>query len=302
MNTVIYHSADYDGIFCWEIAKKFLPKEETVFIGWNFGDPKIHMPENGTVYILDLSPECLSSAVLTQEQVNRLIWIDHHKTSIEKYNEAIPGYRIDGVAACRLTWQWFASPKVGDIGIPVIESLPTKQYFIDRKVDEPLSVQLAGEYDIWDKRNPWAEMFQYALRAVEPDWDKLLLPSSESESDAYTLDLVNKGEIVQRYSQNVDASICKHKTWLMEWGGLKFLCVNSARFNSLFFAAKDIPETGHDALLGFCFDGKCWTVSLYHANHRTDLDLSEIAKKHGGGGHKGACGFTCSVLPFQLIT
>ena len=34
--TVIYHSADYDGIFCREIAHKFLPDAE--LIGWNFGD------------------------------------------------------------------------------------------------------------------------------------------------------------------------------------------------------------------------------------------------------------------------
>ena len=46
------------------------------------------------------------------------------------------------------------------------------------------------------------------------------------------------------------------------------------------------------------FDGKCWSVSLYHAKHRKELDLSLIAVKYGGGGHRGACGFTCDKLPF----
>jgi len=35
--------------------------------------------------------------------------------------------------------------------------------------------------------------------------------------------------------------------------------------------------------------------------HRADFDgifCREIAKKYGGGGHKGACGFVCKVLPF----
>jgi hypothetical protein len=54
--TVIYNSADFDGIFCREIARKFLPQAE--LIGWNFGDPKIPVPK-GAFYILDLSPECL---------------------------------------------------------------------------------------------------------------------------------------------------------------------------------------------------------------------------------------------------
>ena len=59
-----------------------------------------------------------------------------------------------------------------------------------------------------------------------------------------------------------------------------------------------VGETGHDALCGFYFNGKKWTVSLYHAKHRTDLDLSKIAVKYGGGGHRGACGFTTEIFPF----
>jgi uncharacterized protein len=299
--TVIYHSADYDGIFCREIAKKFLP--DATLIGWNFGDPLIDFPNEGNVYVLDLSPSVFNKETKLIDNT-RLIWIDHHISAIREWSAQINGYRIDGVAACRLAWQWFRHwvPDLydGKGGINTYWERPTKQDFIDRKVNEPISVQLAGEYDIWDKRNPWAETLQYSLRAVEPDWGKLLLPPEDPESDAYTLDLVNKGEACQKYAQNVDASVCKHKTWLMEWEGLKFLCINSARFNSLVFAAKDVPETGHDSLMGFCFDGKGWNVSLYHAKHRTDIDLSVIAKKYNGGGHRGACGFTCKQLPFTL--
>lgn len=292
MNTVIYHSADFDGIFCREIAKKFLP--DATLIGWNFGDSLIPFPKDGIVYILDLSPDCLEAQVPNPpntDNKSRMIWIDHHKTSIEKWSADIPGYRIDGVAACRLAWQWFKFNG---------EPTSTKEHFVGRIVSEPLAVQLAGEYDIWDKRNPWAETFQYSLRAVEPDWTMLLLPPEDKRGDEYVLELLKQGDAVQKYAQNVDASICKSRTWLMEWENLNFLCVNSARFNSLFFAAKDVAETNHNALLGFCFDGKGWTVSLYHAKHRTDIDLSVIAKKYGGGGHRGACGFTCKTLPFAL--
>jgi uncharacterized protein len=302
--TVIYHSADYDGIFCREIARKFLPDAE--LIGWNFGDAKIAMPK-GLVYILDLSPECIegiaglgqTACIDEHDFLKRIVWIDHHKTSIEEWPSSIRGYRLDGVAACRLAWQWFLLHDAWDpreIYPPY--DLPDKQAYLDRKVHEPLAVRLAGEYDVWDKRDPRAETFQYALRCspITPKgWDYLL-----SSDEGFALELLHGGEVAQRYAQATDASTCKSRTWLMEWEGLKFLCVNSARFNSLFFAAKDVPETGHDALLGFCFDGKCWTISLYHAKHHTDLDLSEIAKRHGGGGHRGACGFTTKTLPFSL--
>ena len=40
--TVIYHSADFDGLFCREIAKKFLPDAE--LIGWDWADAKIPFP------------------------------------------------------------------------------------------------------------------------------------------------------------------------------------------------------------------------------------------------------------------
>lgn len=296
-NTVIYHSADYDGIFCREIAKKFLPPD-TEFIGWNFGDPLIEYPMEGTLYILDLSPDCLNQVPLNG--ACKLVWIDHHKTSIEKWPSSITGYRIDGVAACRLAWQWFAT--YNNSRNPMADhfaTLPDKEAFVNRKVDEPLAVRLAGEYDIWDKRDSRAETFQYALRCSNQP-DESLQSLLETNVDTLIEEMLKTGSAAQHYAQRTDASICKYRTWLMEWEGIRFLCVNSARFNSLFFASKDIPETGHDALLGFCFDGKCWTVSLYHANHRKDLDLSEIAKKHGGGGHRGACGFTCQTLPFQL--
>ena len=89
-------------------------------------------------------------------------------------------------------------------------------------------------------------------------------------------------------------------SFLAKWEGLTFLCLNG-RGNSLTFASLDVPETGHDALLMFFLNAhREWVVSLYHARHRTDLDLSTIAVRNGGGGHKGACGFTCKTLPFTL--
>jgi len=291
-NTVIYHSADFDGICCCEIARKFLPAD-TTFIGWNYGDPLIPYPDEGFVHVLDLAPDCLIHT--PQRAAESLIWIDHHKTSIEKWPNQVLGYRIDGVAACRLAWQWFWKHSIESF-----PQLPNKLAYTERGVSEPWAVRLIGEYDIWDKRDPDAETFQYSLRIGDPIWSVLLDPSHLNNGILVRKMLV-EGQIAQAYSRRVEASICKTRTWVMQWEGLYFLCVNTARFNSLFFAERDIPETGHDALMGFNYTGQTWTVSLYHAKHRTDLDLSEIAKRHGGGGHRGACGFTCGVLPFELL-
>jgi hypothetical protein len=106
MVTVICHSADYEGVFCREIAKKFLGDKDVNYIGWNFGDPKIPMPSEGKVYLLDLSPECLQHNPDGLDWF-RIIWIEGRQTSNYKFPAAIPGYRIDGVASSWLAWRWF---------------------------------------------------------------------------------------------------------------------------------------------------------------------------------------------------
>lgn len=300
---VIYHRADFDGIFCREIARKFLPEAE--LIGWDYGDPvpKLY-PDSGPVdpvqlYMLDILVDGLMNHP-------KLIWIDHHKSAMEKYGNHIAGYRIDGVAACRLSWQWFESTIRGQHDPNTrdgeITQFPwaTKQDFIDRKVSEPLAVRLAGEYDIWDKRDPNAELFQHGLRSQELndcDW-ALLLESYLGAPGAndFVRRLLSAGKSIQYATTHQNESIIKSAGFDLEFEGLKFLACNHARYNSHLFTAGLKPE--HDACFGFCWrDGK-WTVSLYHAPGKEHHDLSAIAVKYGGGGHRGACGFRTDKLPW----
>lgn len=292
--TVVHHSADFDGIFCREVARKFLPSD-TEFIGWDYNDPKLVFPPEGIVYVLDLSPDCFDSRYSGIDGA-RFIWIDHHKTAIDKYGTLFPGYRIDGVAACRLAYQWFLQQERKALGM--IWLLPDKTEYVERRTEEPIAVRLAGEYDIWDKRDDRAETFQYGLRS------RLLLPVDYQEmltgSANITELLLEDGKICQRYQRNCDREIMGSRSFRVTWEGLNFICLNSAFYNSLSFAALDVPESGHDALMGFRFDGSQFTFSLYHAKHRPDIDLSLIAAKHGGGGHRGACGFRLPELPFPI--
>lgn len=295
-STVIFHRADYDGIFCREIARKFLPPD-TEFIGWDYGDPRIPLWDGwreAPLYVLDLSPDCLAD--LWSQDQSKIIWIDHHKSAIEKFSADIPGYRIDGVAACRLAWQWFIFTRN--------VALPEKRLFVERHVSEPLAVRLAGEYDVWDHRDNDADVaFQFGLDSQrELDWKKLLYDGDgEHKSDSaaqYVTNLIDDGCAAMQCYAKRDADVMRTRSFLMDFEGLKFLALNTARCNSNTFNARDIPATGHDALLAFYWTGEKWSVSMYHAAHRKDLDLSKIAVKYGGGGHRGACGFTAAKLPW----
>jgi hypothetical protein len=277
---VIHHSADFDGIFCREIAKKFLP--DATLIGWDYGDPvpdPTVISSDDQLYMLDISVESLMGHP-------RLQWVDHHKSAIQKWPN-VRGYQIDGVAACRLAWQFFTHPE----GTP--DPLPEKEDYIERRVSEPLAVRLAGEYDIWDKRDPNAELFQYGLRSCDISgyWPNLLRDDEETVAS-----LLDRGEAVQYAKAQENEGIIKSYGFDVDFEGLHFLACNHARFNSLLFTAGIKPE--HDALLGFNWSGKEWRVSLYHAPGKEHHDLSAIAVKYGGGGHRGACGFRMKSVPF----
>jgi hypothetical protein len=294
--TVVHHSADYDGIFCREIAKQFLGSSAE-YIGWDYGNPLLPFPE-GQVYVMDLSPECFISPLPDINEVGRrLIWIDHHKSAIDQWPEGLPGYRIEGVSACRLAWQWFFY----NLRNSNLWQGPTKSDFAMRNVNEPLAVRLAGEYDVWDHRGDGDLEFQFGLDAMQDlDFKKLL--ASGTESELYVADIVGAGTDAMNCLRKREGDIMKTRSFVSKFAGLNVLCLNTARCNSQTFAAKDVPETGHDALLAFYFNGKSWFVSLYHAAHRTELDLSIIAKRYGGGGHRGACGFRSDVFPIPVVS
>lgn len=320
--TVIFHSADYDGIFCREIARKFLPEAE--LIGWDFADKPLSdfllalplvvmdLPVD-RVFGLEFKDGWICKDGNQKQPIDRwdsgnITWIDHHASSIANHPPSIPGYRIDGVAACRLAWQWFSAKEryckttslTGKEDADWFQNhypFPTKQDFTDRKLEEPIAVRLAGEYDIWDKRDPNAELFQHGLRSQNLDgmWPLLLSTDGDLPTKAVT-HLLNAGTAVEYAQKRQDEFIAKNRSFDVEWEGLKFMAINAVRCNSLTFEAATRPD--HDALMGFFWNGKEWSVSLYHAPHRKDLDLSAIAVKYGGGGHRGACGFRATSLPF----
>lgn len=309
--TVIYHRADYDGLFCREIARKFLPDAQ--LIGWDYGDDVPDVDTGGhelvQLYMFDISiPELMDYP--------RLIWIDHHKSAIEKYNvgdafSGSPGriaYLIDGVAACRLAWQWFRMQS--EMAKPENQGgmwpLPDKLEYVNRSLPEPLAVRLAGEYDIWDKRDMNADLFQHGLRSQELTqdiWDSMLVNEERCQdlaADSGTITvhgLLEAGRAIQYAKTKEDADIIKAYGFTVHFEGLTFLACNHARFNSHLFTAAIKPE--HDALLGFNWSGTDWRVSLYHAPGKEQHDLSLIAVKYGGGGHRGACGFRVKDIEFR---
>jgi hypothetical protein len=302
--TVIYHRADYDGLFSAAVCKKFLP-EDTNFIGWDYGDPLIEFPAEGRVFIVDLSPDCVR--ILTDENSRRLIWIDHHKSSIEKWdaiNEWVLGYRIDGVAACRLCYQWFThDDRSGGLGWV----LPKLEAYQRREVSEPLALTLAGEHDVWDHRDPDAVLFQYGLTAGGYGLDDGLASLLDSPKepgvtrglvfpgDVETRHLVREGYAAMNWQREFALTVANERGYVREWEGLRFFILGSCHARgSMWFPLDSVPAEV-DALMAWRYDGNLAHFSLYHHVGHEHHDLSQIAVQYGGGGHRGACGFALPI-------
>lgn len=282
---VVHHSADYDGLFSGCVANHWLTKQghDVDVKGWDFGDePAQGSVDIEKVYVLDLPPDAITPyAVPDYLHCPPTVWIDHHKSSIEKWNAFAEGFRIDGVAACRLAWQYFQGCR------------PSLQDFKERQVDEPFALTLAGEYDVWDKSDPDAEKFQYGLTAngfkYEADLKCFLLRGG----DSYARELCREGEAAMKWQQAYAAQVCQDRGYKVVLDGLTFWCLPSPHArNSMWFPQSAIPA-GIDGLMCVRIQGNGQvSVSLYHCPGEERHDLSTIAQRFKGGGHRGACGFS----------
>jgi hypothetical protein len=326
---IIYHDADFDGKLSNEVCRYWLskhhPEAAIHSYGWDYGRPlplpyidearttTMGWPCFDAIYIVDLSVDELMSR---PELRDKIVWIDHHKSAIEKWDRRsevaagpgmFTGVRIDGVAACRLCWQWLAFEN-GPHGDPRLHPsdiyTPSKQDYIDRKVNEPQLIRLAGEYDIWDHRDPNAKILQFGLRACSSRELRELVAwqfDGRPEGCGLLENVIGGGRLIKSYMDKQNEEYAAQMAGDVIWEGLIFLAINSSHRNSDAFlgAIKD----HHDALLNWRFDpkSKLATVSLYHAPGKEHHDLSLIAAKYGGGGHKGACGFRVNLSTLEQI-
>jgi hypothetical protein len=318
---IIYHDADFDGKLSNEACRYWLnrlhPNATIHSYGWDYGRP-VRPPHDwpnvnhniapadwtdyDAIYIVDLSVDELMAR---PELRDKIVWIDHHKSAIEKWDAtpsdaephpgAFRGIRIDGVAACRLCWQWFVNPG-GDLGV-----LPSKQEFIDRKVKEPALIRLAGEYDIWDHRDSRGKFLQFGLRSIdEAEFRELLRAQFAGLDNHHLAAVIETGESIKSYVDKQSDEYSAAYAHTFKWEGLNFCALNiGQRGNSDLLKGGIKPE--HDACFAWRYDGKQVLVSLYHIEGKTHHDLSLIAVKYKGGGHKGACGFRITLGKLEEI-
>jgi oligoribonuclease NrnB/cAMP/cGMP phosphodiesterase (DHH superfamily) len=268
---VLYHGGGCADGFCsaW-IARKVLP--DATFMAVNYGDPPPALEKGADVYVLDFSyKRPVMEKWLLEERPACFTLIDHHGTA-EKDLAGLDGWcRQNGIAAkvtfemsmsgAMLTWLWFF-----------------------RDATPPWIVEYVQDRDLWRWELPDSREINAALRSYPMtfgQWDNFAAaPSAILDS------LQNEGEAILRdQAQTVEAA-AKNAVEI-EMDGHKILCVNATTLIS-----ETAGKLAEDRPFGATFlirgDGKkVWSLR----SREGGIDVSEVAKKRGGGGHRNAAGF-----------
>lgn len=266
-------------------------KNEFIEMDYNKQFPIDTIGNGEQVYIVDfsISPDEMRQLLKITRDIT---WIDHHKTAIEKYadfEEDIRGVRYDGIAGCMLTYCYIhhmTSRGTGEI----------KPFDISMTEDAPMFTKLIADWDVWkfqygdDTRHFITAFNAYDFSPESKMWDRFLcFPGGMGENSAVSA-LIIEGQTMMTYRDGWATEVCKDKGFYVDFEGHRCFALNLPNCNSDYF--KSVDSSTYEILMPFSFNGEKWTYSLYSKT----VDVSEIAKKYGGGGHRGASGFVNAEL------
>ena len=273
-NKCFFHSADLDGLCSGAIVKHFIPNCQMLGIDYGEIFPWDNINLNDEILMVDFSLQPFNLMHQLKAKCKYLLWIDHHISIIENNaKNPLPNvFLSENFAACELTWKNFSKNPV------------------------PQSIQLIGQYDIWNHSNPLTLPYQYGLRSIIDSIDSSFFEDVLKCPSDHCKKIGEIGEKIITYITQENKKSMK-RSFELYFENLKFICINntftsSSQFNSIWDPNK------YDGMLVFFFANNQWNVHMYST--KKDIDLSIIAVKYGGGGHKGACGFQAQNLPFNL--
>lgn len=194
-----------------------------------------------------------------------ILVLDHHKTAqadLDGLSSECPNVEVQfdmARSGAVMAWQYFH---------PAAELPKFFEYLQDR--------------DLWTKQMPGVDEFTAALRSYPQDfatWDRLY-----SEG---VIHLIEEGMAIQRYYRGLVESAKKH-AFMRDIGGHTVPVVNGSLFMSSEVAGELAEGHPFAAMYAETEKGVIWSLR----SRNDGVDVSEVAKRFGGGGHKNAAGFT----------
>jgi len=264
----IYHANCPDGFTsAWVVWKALKSKHNIEFIPGFYGETPPDVTGK-TVFIVDFSYKRSVMEELVKK-ADRLVHIDHHDSAIKD---------MKGFAASN--FESFYSPDNTQSG-----AMLTWNYFFSDE-DVPELVKYVDDNDRWAFKLPNPREIRANLASYEytfENWDKLESQSLKDQlSDGLAISRRFRKDINELLTTNVRR---------MNIGGYNIPVANVPKqFGSdiCSILAKDEPFSA------YYFDGPILREFGLRSINGVGIDVSEIAKMYGGGGHKHASGFRVS--------
>ncbi|MEK7559912.1 MAG: DHHA1 domain-containing protein [Patescibacteria group bacterium] len=272
--TVLYHNRCDDGFgAAWVAWKKFGDKAE--YVGVTHGDPPPRGLRGKEVYILDF---CYPKEILKEllKKTKSLTVIDHH-ISMKDAVESVPRHLFNGSfshSGSTLAWQYFFSKK----------KVPKFLLHIEAK-------------DLW-KFLPFTKELTAYLRTKEQDfkiWNKL---ANDWENKSKIKKCIQEGAVILKYENDLVAEAVDDAE-LVEFLGHKTLAVNSR--NRIDNIAEKLYKKKPPISIVWSQRKDKIVVSL---RSNGAVDVSKLAARFGGGGHKTAAAFRLEAnqkLPWKIV-
>jgi hypothetical protein len=266
---VIYHGNCQDGFTaawaCW------LKHPDWEYYPAKHGDPPPDVTGK-VVYMLDFSYkrpvilELLSKATC-------ITILDHHQSA--KKNLQFIGEVLSDVELQKLTIIFDMSQSGAMLAWKYFHSGATP----------PQLVEYVQDRDLWKFKYPGTKAFSAVLFSEEYDFLLWSAYNSQLES-GYTMQLLEQGEAINRKHNKDIAELLTNK-FQLDIGGFTVWVANLP-YTMASDAAGKLAE-GMPFGATYYYDGEGYVFSL--RSQESGIDVSEIASKYGGGGHKHAAGF-----------
>lgn len=167
----------------------------------------------------------------------------------------------------------------------------------------PVFINYIEDRDLWKKHLPEGDEFTIALRSYPQDfdiWNVLLLRGVPA--------LIEQGRTIQRYYR-LRVEELKQSAYLAEIGDAgpveaPTIMVRCAISNAPYFAASEVAGelcSVDGAAFGACYFEAKPGIWQYSLRSRGDFDVSALAKRFGGGGHKNAAGFSVAAPVHTIL-
>ena len=276
----LYHESDLDGKCSGAIVYDYFKArgEEVIMVPMNYNKEIEIIPdidEEDKVFFVDFSLPIEDMIMLNN--MCDLYVIDHHKTLIDSINKLkldFNGIQEIGTGACELVWRYFY------------------------KEDVPYGIKLMARYDVWDHSDPNTLPFQYGMDVRDTTPTSTTWKLVFADNDDFISDVLSDGDAIGAYVDNKNTAYCNFHAFPMSFEGYNCVAMNISLTSSLAFKAAD-PDDIYDIYIAFSYtSNKKWYVSLY--TNRDNINVGELAKKYGGGGHRNAAGFVCDENPFGI--